>query len=183
MENENDNDNHTTVISADFIYLVLLGSQKIMDSIVTKLNHISGSNKKTSNKIKYLYFSLEQPCAEMIHPESISYIENGTPLPTFSNKNDYVMLAEGIETAQCLVYAEGYGNYYMLMEMSNHHTHRKVSYPIIQLDDEISPEKLITSWIVDNDIVDIAREITIKPGSIIGKENDIFVFIGIINNK
>ena len=91
-------------------------------------------------------------------------------------------LDEGIETAQCLTYAEGYKNFYMLLEIIHEPTHFRLTFPILQLDEEVNPDELISTWIIKNNISNIAKDLTVKPVNIVGIEHDILVFAACINN-
>lgn len=116
---------------------------------------------------------------------------NNSEINTFKK---YVILDEGVEAAQCLTYADISSSeissknknnnnnnthstkMFMLMAMINHDTHFKLSFPILQLDEEENPDKLIGKWLQDNDIEDIIKELTIRPVNIVGNEHEILVF-------
>jgi len=102
----------------------------------------------------------------------------------------YVILDEGVEAAQCLTYADissmeissknknnpQVTKLIMLMVMVSYDSYYKLTFPILQLDEEENPDKLIGKWLQDNDIEDIIKELTIRPVNIVGSEHEILVF-------
>lgn len=197
------NNDLTTIIAADYMYLIILGNEDIMGNIVKKLN-----NNKKNNYI-YVSHQIDHPCAEMLEEKHIKDILTTEAIETFNKDNNnnelitdtdidllkkYMIFDEGVETAQCLTYADLSGTdlalfknckksrNYMLMEIKSNNSHFKISYPILQLDEEVNPDDLISTWIIDNDIADIAKDLTIKPVNIVGTEHDILVFAACINS-
>ena len=191
------NDELTTIIAADYMYLIILGDEKTIGRLVNKLNYDA---KKNNLSKRFIINNIDVTCAEMLDNEDIQNIltkeakkkikknnkDNGEN-KTVSDINidihkKYVVIDEGIETAQCLTFAEGYKNYFMLMEIINEPTCYKVSFPILQLDEEVNPDELISDWITDNGVSDIAKDLTVKPVNIVGTDHDILVFAACVNS-
>jgi hypothetical protein len=73
-------------------------------------------------------------------------------------------------------------NLMMIMVMIRNDTHYKLSYPILQLDEEENPDKLVSKWLSDHDISkDDVHDVSIRPVHIVGKEHDILVFSAFVN--
>lgn len=200
----------TTIIAADYMYLIILGDYKIINNIVHKLNTEAKENK---TNIQYTMCKIDKPCAEMLDDVNIQNLlindaKNTILTKNIDNKLDdandvtesdidkykkYIIFDEGVETAQCLIYADILATeipYYknnnkernsMLMEIIDTDTYYKLSYPILQLGEEVNPDDLISSWIIKKNIASIAKDLTIKPVNIVGIEHDILVFAAYIN--
>jgi len=211
-------DKMTTIIAADYMYLVFLGDDKIINNMINKLNkNINDSIKPNDNeniykakklgkffkkKDYYVKCELNTPCVDLLDEKTIQdiIIADAHDILSKNNKeitNDnvefvkkYVVLDEGVETAQCLTYADissvDYKNKLdqktmMLMALYSEDTHFKLSFPILQLDEEENPDKLIAGWLKDNKLDDIIKELTIRPVNIVGNEHEILVFTAFIN--
>ena len=175
-----------TVIVADFMYLVIIGPIDIIDKVT-----------ETINNKNMLSIPIETPCAELLLMDKIKHIiyQDAKKRILVDQHDDqqfedqintikkYAIFGEGVESAQCLVYADGYRDLNMLMEITDEKTNFKISFPIIQLDEEITPDVLISNWIIENKIQHLINDITIRPVSIVGNGNDILVFIAQINSS
>ena len=156
-------DNDITVITADFMYLVIIGeSNKIIN--ISNLLNTNNINKK------YIDILIDTPCAE---------IDENIIKKYFDNKK-YIVFSEGVEQAQTLTYAEGYDKHYkMLLELEDSSDNINIKFPKISLneiDDEALPEKLISNWIKKNKLNNIMKNLIIRPVNIVGYDNDILVF-------
>jgi len=160
------NDKSTTIITADYMYLVFVGNDDLMYKIQSKLNHIA---KKTL----YIFRNVDLPCVNILDDVAIQNIF----------KNNYLVFDEGIETAQCLVYAE-YPNpdLVCLYSITKTEINNIISFPILTIDDEENPDKIIGEWLKKHSIDKVISSITIKPIDIVGKEHDILVFVAYVNN-
>lgn len=247
------NDKVTTIIAADYMYLVFLGDDDIMEKIVDKLNkdvvemlEFAKNNKtykstKTQHRLIYMKSDIASPCIDILESEKTQEIlrsdaitnilqQNKTKVhnkPKYKTQNKtqskahnktqnnqnkintntsdiseqdidinkkYVMPDEGVETAQCLTFADvscnesiiakrktNINNLMMLMVMIDTDSHYKLSFPILQLDEEENPDKLISKWLKDHKLEDLVRELTIRPINIVGNDHDILVFAAFIN--
>lgn len=230
-------DKMTTIIAADYMYLVFLSDDATIEKIMNKLNnpsnlsnpsnllksseqktrgqkHTKSTHKKTSQCTNvYVKSEIGNPCISMLDEEQIQKIliddvkKNITKknmsvpvnkIKTFEQMTDseietykkYIILDEGIEAAQCLTYADvssieissknknntPVAKTIMLMVMAEYDTHYKLTFPILQLDEEENPDKLIGKWLQENNIEDIIKELTIRPVNIVGNEHEILVF-------
>lgn len=186
------NDELTTIIAADYMYLIIIGDEKTISKMVSKLNQES---KKNNLNKQFIINRIDSPCAEILDGTDVQNILIKEAKKSIKEQNNiktvtdtdidiykkYIVFDEGVETAQCLTYAEGYKNNFMLMEIVNENTCHKITFPVLQLDEEVNPDELISTWIVDNNVSDIAKDLTIKPVNIVGTEHDILVFAACIN--
>lgn len=218
-----DNDKVTTIIAADFMYLIFLGKCDIMERIVNKLNNdveISLSaikniksyrSTKTQQRFIYIKHDICTPCIDVLESENVQkilYDDAVINIKKYKKKNQeseiitahdidihkkYVIPDEGVETAQCLTYADISCNdtiisrqkihnkdLMMLMVMIESDTHYKLSFPVLQLDEEENPDKLISKWLKDHNIDNLVKELTIRPINIVGNEHDILVFTAFV---
>lgn len=156
-------DSDVTVITADFMYIVIIGEYNKIINIINLLN-------SNNTNIKYIENKIDIPCAEI----------NKDIIHKHFNNNKYIVYSEGVEQAQTLTYAEGYNkDYKMLMELENSQNQINIKFPKISLsdiDDEALPEKLISSWIKKNKLNNIMKNLIIRPVNIVGRDNDILVF-------
>ena len=148
--------------------------QKILtDDALKQIETLRAKNKKSNNK--------ENKNVEV------------TDSDIDSNKK-YIKLDEGVETAQCLTYADVSSNdvaaikrktpgpkLVMVMVMMKNDSCFTLSYPILQLDQEENPDKLISKWLKEHNLKSIVRELTIRPVHIVGNEHDILVFSAFVN--
>lgn len=197
-----DKDNFTTIIVADYMYLIVLGDDKTIQKLINILN--SDSNSNNMSKPFFIMHNIDKPCAELLDDELLQQLiineaKNNIFKNTKSNnisENDidihkkYIVFDEGVETAQCLAYADISSNdlfnmnknkSYMIIQIIDNTTYYKISFPILQLDEEINPDELISSWIVENNLTSVLKDITIKPVNIVGTYHDILVFVAHIN--
>lgn len=223
------NDKVTTIIAADYMYLVFLGDEDIMGKIVDKLNkdvnemlELAKHNKsykssKIHQRLIYMKSDIASPCIDILESDAIIEILRNDAINNIKkmrsnkvNKNisdvvkiseqdidvnkKYVTPDEGVETAQCLTYADvscndttiskrktNVNNLMMLMVMVDTDSHYKLSFPILQLDEEENPDKLISKWLKDHKLEDLVRELTIRPINIVGNDHDILVFAAFVN--
>jgi hypothetical protein len=219
------NDKVTTIIAADYMYLVFLGDDNIMEKIVDKLNkdvnetietlknNKTYKSSKVQQRIIYMKSDISSPCIDILESDHILEILRNDAIDNIKKikKNiklnideiseqdidvnkKYVTPDEGVETAQCLTYADvscndttiskrktNINNLMMLMVIVDTDSHYKLGYPILQLDEEENPDKLISKWLKDHSLEDLVRELTIRPINIVGNDHDILVFAAFVN--
>lgn len=228
------NDNKgTTIIAADYMYLVFLGSDETVSKMVEKLNknvektQVSSlepnkSHKNQKNKSLHIYVKTEMsnPCINMLEEDQIQQIliddavkhikkmrlikqqKVGSIIKEYQITDvdidmhkKYVMLDEGVETAHCLTYADVSANdiaaakrrtptndLMMIMVLISTESHYKLSYPVLQLDEEENPDKLVSKWLSEHEISkDDVHDVSIRPVHIVGTEHDILVFSAFVN--
>lgn len=165
---------NSSIIAGDYIYLVCIGNSKIIDKMA------KGLNEKGQ---KYIKHDLNVPCVEMIDDDIIKNLI----LNENTNNNKHIIFDEGIEKAQCYIYADVNDNnlhtnknLFMLMTLTETKTNIKISYPILQVDNEDNSEKIINKWLSLNKLNEYIDTITIRWINIVGKINDIMVFVGYI---
>lgn len=168
-------------------------------------------SSKMQPKNIYIKHDICTPCVDILEYEQIQKIINDEVIERIrrnrsnnSNvitKNDidihrkYIIPDEGVESAQCWTYAEILNNdsillskkkglsknLYMIMVMTETDTHFKLRFPILELDEEENPDKLISKWLQQHKIDHIVKELTIRPVKIVGNEHEILVFVACIN--
>ena len=156
-------DNDITVITADFMYLVVIASHKKIKEIINNLN------EQNRTKCRYVSTGIDHPCAGMKE----SLLHN-----IFNNNEDRcIKFGEGVERAQALTFAEGYNkSYHILLEVEDINGEYMVRFPKLNLEDETEPEKLISSWIKSKGITEVMEDLVIRPVNIVGTDNEILVF-------
>lgn len=165
------------IIVGDYIYLVCIGNLKVIDKIIKKMN---AETKGTT----YIKHNLGTPCIDMIDDNIIQQM--------LQQKNEdvkkHIVFDDGIEKAHCYIYADADDNQkasknlWMLMTITENKTNIKISYPILQVDDEENSEKIINKWLTTNKLNEFIDTIAVRWISIVGKSNDILVFAGYINS-
>jgi hypothetical protein len=189
------NDEVTTV-AADFMYLVILGDSDIIDNIATEMN-----KEATNNNTNKIYKSIDIDIQVDYLPETPEFqdilmsdvnkrIELQLPRSIQSSDSDdlqnskkYFVMGEGVETAQCYTCGEGYVNVNMLIEIEAKSEHFTITYPVLNLDDEVNPEDLISSWIINNNISHVADNLHIRLVNMVGTNHDILVFAAFVNKS
>jgi hypothetical protein len=192
-----------TTVAADYMYLVILGDADIIEEIVCAMNE-NAHNKKTNK----LYVSSDVDTQIDYLPETIKFqrildtnIERRRIdiLHDFDDDTDqssaldsdeetdgtthrkYFVMGEGVETAQCYTCGEEYTNARMLIEIEERDENFTIMFPILNLDDEVNPEDLITAWVVDNNIAHVADNLSIRLVNMVGTDHDILVFAAYVN--
>jgi ppGpp synthetase/RelA/SpoT-type nucleotidyltranferase len=161
-------DNDITVITADFMYLVVIADLKKQESIIGKLN--AKNTNVNNDNYKYLITAIDYPCASIEYNDIYDLFDEEA-------KNKCIKFGEGVEPAQTLTFAEGYNkSYYILLEVEELSNEICVRYPKLNLEDETEPEKLISSWIKKNELASIIEKLIIRPVNIVGSDNEILVF-------
>lgn len=123
-----DNQMAVIEITADYLCFVVLGDKKTIDNIVDDM--------PSDNIVKYISVKIDCPSAKKCHEIALE-LNNGKD----------IIIDDGVETAQCYTYAEGYDNQlYMLMCITEHNDYYTLSYPKFELGDEEDPEILIEDW-------------------------------------
>ena len=165
------NNDDVTIITADFMYLLILGVNNKLDDIC---NFLNTQNKNNNTNIRYVSNRIDTPCVDL----------NNNIINLFNGENEYIEFAEGVEQAQTLTFAEGYNkSYKILFEVEKFDSKIEIRYPKLSLEDETEPEKLISSWIKKLKLVELMEKIIIRPVNIVGNVNEILVFAARINNE
>jgi hypothetical protein len=162
-----------TVITADYMYLVIIASSSKLEDIIYELNFGSPRNKK----YKYLSIGIDFPCACINHSDIYNLFCNDTSQTPLKLSDKCIKFEEGVESAQTLTFAEGYNKFHnILLEIEETETEILIRFPKLNLDDETEPEKLISTWIKANNIAYIMDKLIIRPVNIVGSYNEILVF-------
>ena len=169
-----DDKNDITVITADFMYLVILGEHQKICEIVNILN-------KTDKEYRYISTEIDDPCVKL-NNDIIKKLFKNNPFNTSTDSDDslpdkYIDFCEGVEQAQSLTFAEGYNkNYHIIFETEKKTNNILIRYPKLCLEEETEPEKLIGSWIKKNNLSCTMDKLVIRPVNIVGSKNEILVF-------
>ena len=197
-----------TMVAADYMYLVLLGKSRTIEKIAMKLNEDMNMNNRKiyvsvdiNTQVDYLpetkiFQNLLRKknigsviidvddCLSQSEQDDESYQDLYGSFHSESESIDkkYFMMGEGVETAQCYTCGEGYVDVHMLIEIEEKDNSFVITYPILTLDDEANPDDLIESWIITNDISNIANNLNTRLVNMVGTEHDILVFAAHVNN-
>lgn len=174
------NDNQVTIIEipADYLCLVILGDKVTIDNLVDEL-------EKTNNTqtVKYISIKISEPIANKCH-ELTKFLNKGIDIE-ISNETKIVLLDDGVESAQCYTYAEGYNNQlHMLMIMSEEENSYILGFPKFELGEEEDPEILIEKWFkkkINKLPSGIKRNMKII--TVVGSSSNILVIATKIKNK
>lgn len=151
-----------TYITADYMYLVILGNKKTINNIANLLN-------KTSDSTQYLAVKLADPCA------TISRKKINKIFPTCKS-NDYIIFDEGVEMSQTLIYSEDYDDgSYMVVSIEKRNDTNTISFPKIHLEDDMEPKNMMGDWIKKHELSKVMSAISIKHINTIKYENEILV--------
>ena len=144
-------DDQVTIIeiTADYLILIILGDKLSIDAMISDLE-----KNNPSDSTQYFSVKIDNPSANKCH-ELMKTINQNIDIENIdSNATDYhkiksVVVDDGVESAQCYTYAEGYNNQsYMLMTMSEQDGKYILGYPKFELFlDEEDPEIIAENWL------------------------------------
>lgn len=162
-------DNQVTIIeiTADYLCLVVLGDKATIDELITDINETvpNDPTKYISAKINT---PLETKCLKL--SESLG---------------KDIMLDDGIESAQCRTYAEGYHkDTYMLMCVEEECDEFKLGFPKFDFGDEEYPDIVVENWLKKK-VKKMPSGIkkNMKPIAVVGPKSNILVVATKIKNK
>lgn len=130
-------DNQVTIIeiTADYLCLIVLGDKMTIEDLIEDVKLAN-----PDNLTQYIAVKIDNPIANKCF-ELEGILNNGKE--TFKN----ISLDDGVETAQCYTYAEGYHSQsYMLMNVYEDDTKYVLGFPKFELGDEEDPEIIIEGW-------------------------------------
>lgn len=189
-------DDEVTVITADYMYLIIISTY---DQLLEIANVLNNDDKK------HLILDIDQPCAN-INLRDITTIFSSDDVGGSDDSSDgasketdtlsesiktfrqidpysYIRFREGVECAQTLTFAEGYNrDLNILFQIDRDDDDFYIGLPRLNLEEEIEPEKMITNWIKSNNLSRIMNKVSIKPINIVGNENEILVFAAKVEN-
>lgn len=132
---EVDNQVRIIEITADYLCLIVLGDKITIDELI---EGIKISNPESCTQ--YIAIKIDNPIANKC-------FELEKTLNTTQDKYKNVVLDDGVETAQCYTYAEGYHSQsYMLMTINEDENKYILGFPKFELGDEEDPEIIIEGW-------------------------------------
>jgi len=163
-----------TVITADYMYLVIIANTDKLEDILCELNFRLSNNRRC----KYMSICIDFPVACINYTEIYDMFREYYPDKLRSILIDKcIKFGEGVEPAQTLTFAEGYNkSYHILLEIEDTDTDIFVRFPKLNLEDETEPEKLISSWVNANNLEYVMDKLIIRPVNIVGSDNEILVF-------
>jgi len=151
MEFDNGNNIPVIEITANHIYLIILGDKKSIDNLVSDLNERAVSAKNTnSDSSKSYNISNRYYCTKIDTPLAQEYVE--TIIPEIRGKvrdlkqSLTISISEGAEIAQCYTLAQGkeyHRNLHMLTLLEDNCL---FGFPKFDLNEECDPEKIIMNW-------------------------------------
>lgn len=162
-------DNQVTIIeiTADYLCLVVIGDKVTIDELITNIK-IFGSHDSD----KYISVKIDTPIANKCVDLS-------------KELNKEILPEDGVESAQCYTYAEGYHDQsYMLMCINEENNIYKLGYPKFDLGDEEYPEVIIENWFKKK-VKKLPSGIkkNLKPITVVGTKSNILVVSTKIKNK
>jgi hypothetical protein len=209
----------TTIIAADYMYLIILSDDSTIDKVLNILNsnddiiddknNDNDKNKKhqknrknKKNRSIYIKHDIHVPCSELIYSDGLKNMlideakeyaikNNLIPIESIDSDDEidlykkYIVFDEGIESAHCLTYADITSSNNldkinnrttMIMELQPVGAFYKLTFPILQLDEEENSDKLVGKWMKENNLCEIIKETSIKPINIVKSQHDILVF-------
>ena len=109
-----------------------MGEKRLIDELINEF-----SKKNYDNNIKYIAVKISEPVADKLYE---------------INKNEEYIIDDGIESAQCYTYAEGYDkNLYMIMSIKKQGNINMLGYPKFEISEEDDdPEDIVLNWIKSN---------------------------------
>ena len=133
-------DNQVTVIeiTADYLCLVVLGDKSSIENLISDMKNTIPQN------IQYIAVKIDYPSANKCY-ELTKSLNNGIDIEESDTANiKKVIIDDGVETAQCYTYAEGYhSQLYMLMNITEQDNSYVLGYPKFELNDEEDPEDVL----------------------------------------
>lgn len=164
-------DNQVTIIeiTADYLCLVIIGDKITIDELITNIKEFG-----STDAVEYIALKIDTPIANKCVELSKNLEIDITP-------------DDGVESAQCYTYAEGYNDQsYMLMciKEENDKGHKKLTYPKFELGDEEYPEVIIENWFKKK-VSKLPSGIkkNLKPITIVGSKSNILVVSTKIKHK
>ncbi len=182
-------DDQVTIIeiTADYLFLIILGYKSSIDMMISDLK-----KNDSSDATQYFSVKIDNPSAnkcyeimKTINQNADIDIENIDPNALDYHKIKSVIVDDGVESAQCYTYAEGYNNQsYMLMTMSEQDGKYVLGYPKFELIDEEDPEIIVENWLKKR-IKKIPAGIrkNMKLITVVGKDANILVMATKITKK
>lgn len=168
-------DNQVTIIeiTADYLCLVVLGDKMTIDELIEDIKLAN-----PTDSTQYIAVKID-------HPTANKCMELSDFLNCNKNQTKNIILDDGVETAQCYTYAEGYHcQTYMLMNISEEDTKYILGYPKFELGDEEDPEIIIEGWFKKK-VKRLPSGIkkNMKLITVVGAETNILVIATKIKNK
>lgn len=174
-----------TEVAADFMYLIVLGESDIIEHITDTLNDVLPGDNLSS---KYMSIDIDTQIDNLLETSRFRDILNKSKLNSSNSSNasivsidsksnkstKYFVINEGVETAQCYTYAENFDAQKMIIQLTESDDSFNLTFPILNLDDEVNPDDLIDSWFKEKEL-DIENR-SIKLINMVGSEHDILVF-------
>lgn len=176
-------DNQVTVIeiSADYLYLIVLGERSLINNFIKDIK-----TQNPTDTTQYIPVKINYPIANKCYELSKTLNNNIDIelLPSLKNVKN-VIIDDGIEVAQCYTYAEGYtSELYMLMTLVEENGTYVLGYPKFDLGDEEDPEAVIEEWFKKK-VKKISKSIkkNIKYITVVGESTNILVIATQLKNK
>lgn len=138
-------DNQVTIIeiTADYLCLVVLGDKTTIEDLIEDIKLAN-----PTDSTQYIAVKIDDPtankCWELTKQICDSKITDANNTKTNMKT---VFVDDGVETAQCYTYAEGYHSQsYMLMNVHEEDDKFILGYPKFELGDEEDPEIIVEGW-------------------------------------
>ena len=152
-------------VSANYIYLIILGDKKNVVKLVEDLNGLNPDKKDTI----YYATKIDTPLAQECY-------SNVVPSLGGVNMSMSVAMADGAEVAQCYTLAHGrqyHSDLYMVTVLEQE---MSFGFPKFDLANESYPEKMVVGWFNKNvSYVPKGVRKSMEPITVVGTNNDILI--------
>ena len=168
-----DNQVRIIEITADYLCLIVLSDKMTIDDLIDDIKVVS-----QNDSTHYVAVKIDNPIANKCF--ELSEILNKD-----KQKIKTVVLDDGIETAQCYTYAEGYHNQsYMLMNVQEDDSKYILGFPKFELGDEEDPEIIVEGWFKKRvNRLPSGIKKNMKLITVVGPQTNILVIATKIKNK
>lgn len=161
------NDNSVPVIevSANYIYLIILGDKKGVTKLVEDLN-------KNVGKISTTYYAtkIDIPLAQECYDNVVPLLGKDV------GSSMSIAMADGAEVAQCYTLAHGKNYHPDLHMVTMLEQDVLFGFPKFDLANESDPEKIIIGWFNRNALyVPKGIKKSMEPITVVGQNNDILI--------
>lgn len=180
-------DNQVTIIEiiADYMCLVTISDKLTIDNLIDDLNDnnvVDQTSNIQNELIKYISIKIDEPIANKCYDLMNQYNDD-----LDKNKLITVISDDGVESAQCYTYAEGYNNQlYMLMTLTSNKNKDQytLGFPKFDLNDDEEPETLVEEWFKKKiKKIPLGLKKNMKMITVVGSNANILVLASKIINK
>lgn len=159
-------------ISADYLYLVVCGDFETITEITNDFN------KTVDENTKYL-------CVKLCEPIANKYDELYEMLNDNKQNKKNIIFEDGMEAAQCYVYADGHNSQtYMILTINEKRSYYVIGYPKFDLVDDDEPELFAEEWCKKSlNKIPVGFKKNMKMITVVGVNTNILIMSTKLNKK